>query len=60
MKTPVKTTIKGSENLNVTDSVQQIFDKLCDKSSFILLTKIGFDNKQYLIGIKKASIKMFG
>lgn len=43
MKTSVKTTIKGSENLNVKDTVQEIFDKLCDKSSFILLTKVGHD-----------------
>jgi len=38
MKTNVKTTIKGNENLVVKESVEQIFEMLASKHSFIMLT----------------------
>lgn len=59
MKTIVKTTIKGNENLYVKESVDQIYDSLSDKHSFIKLTVVGHDGKEKMIGIKKTSIKMF-
>jgi len=59
MKTTVKTTIKGSENLFVTQSADAIYDALADKHSFIKLTLIAHDGKKTHIGIKKTSIKMF-
>jgi len=59
MKTAVKTTIKGNENLTVKESVQFIFEELSTKHSFILLTIISHDNKETRVWIKKTSIKMF-
>lgn len=58
MKTIIKTTIKGSENLFVKESVTSIFEELTKKNSFILLTSISHDNKESQIIIKKSSIKM--
>lgn len=58
MKTIIKTTIKGSENLFVKESVTSIFEELTKKNSFILLTAISHDNKESQIIIKKSSIKM--
>lgn len=59
MKTTVKTTIKGNENLYVKESVEKIYDALSDKHAFIKLTLVGHDKKETKIGIKKTSIKMF-
>ena len=59
MKTAVKTTIKGNENLFVKESVEIIYDALSDKHAFIKLTLVGHDGRQTKIGIKKTSIKMF-
>lgn len=59
MKTSVKTTIKGSENLTVKESVDSIYESLTDKHPFIRLTLLGHDGTQTPIGIKKTSIKMF-
>jgi len=59
MKTSVKTTIKGNENLYVKESVETIYDSLSDKHSFIKLTLVSHDKKESKIGIKKTSIKMF-
>jgi len=58
MKTIVKTTIKGSENITVKESVQVIFEELQKKTSFIMLTAIGFDGKESKAVIRKGSIKM--
>lgn len=59
MKTTVKTTIKGSENLYVKESVDKIYDALADKHAFIKLTLVSHDNKETKVGIKKTTIKMF-
>ncbi len=59
MKTNVKTTIKGSENLIVRESVKHIYDELAQKHSFILLTLISHDKKETQVGVKKTCIKMF-
>jgi hypothetical protein len=59
MKTSVKTTIKGSENIFVKESVDAIYDALADKHAFIKLTLVSHDGKTTKIGIKKTSIKMF-
>ena len=59
MKTAVKTTIKGFENLQVKESVQHIYDTLQDKHSFMLLTLLSHDLKETSIGVKKTSIKLF-
>jgi len=59
MKTIVKTSIKGNENLTVKESVEQVFEKLIDKNSFIMLTQIDYSGKKYKLGIKKTTIKMF-
>lgn len=58
-KTTVKTTIKGSENLFVKESVETIYQQLTDKHSFLLLTAINHKEEESRIGIKKSSIKMF-
>lgn len=58
-KTIVKTTIKGSENLYVKESVEMIYQQLTDKHSFILLTSIDHKGDESRIGIKKSSIKLF-
>jgi len=59
MKTSVKTTIKGNENLYVKESVENIYDALSDKHAFIKLTLVAHDKKETKVGIKKTSIKMF-
>lgn len=58
-KTTVKTTIKGSENLYVKESVETIYQSLTDKHSFLLLTAVDHKGTESRIGIKKSSIKMF-
>ncbi len=59
MKTVVKTSIKGKENIYVKESVDVIYNRLSDKHSFILLTSISHDGKEKKLGIKKTAIKMF-
>ncbi len=59
MKTLVKTSIKGNENLTVKESADKIFEMLSSKHSFIMLNSIGYDKKESKIGIKKTTIKMF-
>jgi len=58
MKTIIKTTIKGNENLTVKESVSAIFEMLQSKNGFMLLTSVSHDNKESEIIIKKSSIKM--
>lgn len=57
MKTIIKTTIKDQQNLEVKESVDEIFNKLIDKGSFILLTRIRLSKESKCI-IKKSAIKM--
>jgi len=59
MKTAVKTTIKGYENLTVKESVQHIYEELQTKPSFMLLTLVSHSGSETPIGIKKTSIKLF-
>jgi len=59
MKTNVKTTIKGNENLVVKESVDEIFEMLSSKHAFILLTQVSHNEKIFKLGIKKTAIKMF-
>lgn len=59
MKTTVKTTIKGNENLYVKESVKDIYNRLQDKHSFIMLTSVSYDGVETELGIKKTTIKMF-
>lgn len=59
MKTAVKTTIKGNENLQVKESVETIYDSLSDKHAFIKLILVAHSGNETLIGIKKTSIKLF-
>jgi len=59
MKRAVKTTIKGSENLYVKESVETIYQALTDKHSFLLLTAVDHKGAESRIGIKKSSIKLF-
>jgi len=58
MKTIVKTTIKGNENLTVKESVEFIFEELIKKTSFILLTSVTHNGVESKNIIKKSSIKM--
>jgi hypothetical protein len=59
MKTAVKTTIKGFENLTVKESVKYIYETMQDKNSFILLTSISHNGTETPIGVKKTSVKLF-
>lgn len=59
MKTIVKTTIKGNENLKVKESVDSIFEALASKHAFIMLTQLSHNEKAFKLGIKKTAIKMF-
>lgn len=59
MKTTVKTTIKGKENIFVKESVKDIYERLSDKHSFIMLTSVGHNGVEKELGIKKTTIKMF-
>lgn len=59
MKTSVKTTIKGFENLTVKESVKHIYEELQTKPAFMLLTLVAHNGNETPIGIKKTSIKLF-
>lgn len=59
MKTIVKTTIKGYENLYVKQSVNSINETLQDKSKFIILTSVSHSGKETEIGVKKTTIQLF-
>lgn len=59
MKTIVKTSIKGNENLTVKESVEDIFKALESKHAFIMLTQVTHNDKIFKLGIKKTTIKMF-
>ena len=59
MKTTVKTTIKGKENIFVKESVKDIYERLSDKHSFIMLTSVAHNGDEKELGIKKTTIKMF-
>jgi len=59
MKTIVKTSVKGNENLTVKESVDEIFEMLSTKHSFIIINQIGHDGKSIKLGIKKTAIRMF-
>ena len=58
MKTTVKTTIKGNENLFVKEDVSTIFDELNKKSNFIMLTSVSHNAIESKVIIRKSSIKM--
>lgn len=58
MKTSVKTTIKGSENLFVKESVDVLFEALINKNSFMLVTIVKHNGTEKRAIIKKSSIKM--
>lgn len=46
MRTTVRTSIKGKENIYVKESVKQIYEALQDKNAFIILTSISHDGKE--------------
>lgn len=58
MKTTIKTTIKGSENVYVKETVIAIFEMLQNKTAFMLLTNVAHNGTTSQIIIKKSSIKM--
>ncbi|MES2240462.1 MAG: hypothetical protein V4497_09425 [Bacteroidota bacterium] len=58
MKTIIRTTIKGSENIYVKESVITIFESLQNKTAFMLLTNVAHNGTESQIIIKKSSIKM--
>lgn len=57
MKTIIKTTMKGSENLEVSQSVDQVYDSLIDKQGFCLFDRVTSAGKTKMI-IKKSVIKI--
>ena len=58
MKTIIKTTVKGNENITVKQSVKDVYEILVDKKSFALLTRLnGISGETDLI-LRKSSIKM--
>jgi len=58
MKTTIKTTIKGFENINVKESVDAIYDNLIDKTSFMRITIVEHNGTEKKAILKKSSIKM--
>lgn len=56
-KTNVKTSIKGNENIIVKESVQQVYNELLKKPSFIFLTK-RYNEKESMLIIRKSAMKM--
>lgn len=58
MKTIIKTSIKGNENVTVKETVEKVYEELIKKTSFILLTAISHNDKQSKIVLKKSTIKM--
>ena len=58
MKTIIKTSIKDSVNIEVKESVEQVFDKLMSKGNFVLLKRINYKNNETSLIIRKSSVKM--
>lgn len=58
MKTIIKTSIKGNENIFVKQSVKDVYEVLTDKKSFAFLTKIGNMGSESDLILRKSSIKM--
>lgn len=57
MKTIIKTTMKGSETITVSESVDQVYDMLIDKGGFCLLTNVESSGKSKMV-IKKSIVKL--
>ena len=57
MKTTIKTSIKGKENIYVKESVEHIFDELNKKGNFMFVTTISHNNTEKKAIIKKSLIK---
>lgn len=57
MKTIIKTSILGNNNIEVNSTVLEVHDQLEQKGNFLFITGIR-NNKQYYYSIRKSSIKM--
>lgn len=57
MKTVIKTTMKGSEIITVSESVEKVYSMLMDKGGFCLLTNIDNNGRSKMI-IKKSIVKL--
>ena len=57
MKTVIKTTMKGSEIITVSESVEKVYSMLMDQGGFCLLTNIDNNGRSKMI-IKKSMVKL--
>ena len=58
MKTIIRTTIKGNETISVKESVDEIYESLTDKTSFMRITIVEHSGNEKKAILKKSSIKM--
>ena len=57
-KTFIKTTIKDNVSIEVSESVEDVFDGLMAKGNFILLTRKNYKNQTSKLVLRKSSVKM--
>jgi len=57
MKTTIKTSIKGKENIFVKENVDYVFQELNKKGNFMFITTISHAGKEKKAIIKKSLIK---
>jgi hypothetical protein len=58
MKTIINTSVKGSENLTIEETQNDLWDELIDKNTFIRVTRIEHSGKKKKYTIKKSNIRL--
>jgi len=57
-KTIIKTSIKDNVSIEVSESVQEVFDGLMTKGNFILLNRTNYKKETSKLVLRKSSVKM--
>lgn len=58
MKTIIKTTLKGSEAIQVNEKVEDVYELLMDKGGFCLLNRVNSKGEKTKMVIKKSVVKL--
>jgi hypothetical protein len=58
MRTIIKTNIKDNTNVEVKESVKDVFNELIKKGQFVMLTRLSIKKEESDVIISKSAIKM--
>jgi len=58
MKTIIKTSVKGNENVEVAETVEWVHELLEEKGNFVLLNRVRTGKLKSPVSIRKSAIKM--